>query len=159
LTQNRKAALFNFGDLDGYSNDSDQPEPIRNRQGNAERSELSLTRPRVGAEFIPYKKFICVLIPEAMARNRDLPPGAKLVYGRLSRYSGKDGRCYPALETLAEEVGLGKRQTQKHLRTLESEGFIRRVERFADRRQTSNRYVFLWHQLFEDWEKEQLRKG
>jgi hypothetical protein len=60
------------------------------------------------------------------------------------------------VDTLGEEVGIGERQTQKHLRTLERMGFIRTAKRFkADRTQTSNGYVFLWHPVFDDWEREQ----
>ena len=112
------------------------------------------TRPRVGEPFNPYQRFNNVLVPEAMARNRELSPAAKLIYGRLRRYAGKDGRCFPRVDTLGEEVGLGERQTQKHLRTLEREGYIRTVERFtADGAQTSNGYAFLWHPTFDEWEE------
>jgi DNA-binding transcriptional MocR family regulator len=106
-------------------------------------------RPKIGARFNPYKRFCNLLIPDAMGRSRELNPGAKLVYGSLRRFAGKDGHCFPAVETLAREVGLGKRQVQKHLKALEREGFIRREERFKGRNQTSNSYVFLWHAIFE----------
>lgn len=110
-------------------------------------------RPRVGERFRPYKRFRNLLIPEAMARNRGLPPGAKLVYGRLCRYAGEDGRCFPSVASLAEEVGLGPRQVQNHLALLRREGFLLAEERFKETRgQTSNSYVFLWHRTFDKWE-------
>jgi len=72
--------------------------------------------------------FTGLLIPEA---------GAKLVWGRMARYAGKDGQCHPSVKTLGTEVGLGERQTQKYLRELEKEKLINRVSRFAGRAQTS----------------------
>ena len=119
------------------------------------------TRPKIGEPFNPYKRFNNVLIPEAMARSRELVPGAKMVYGRLRRYAGEDGSCYPAVPTLANEVALGERQVQKHLSSLERQGFLRRASRFSrDGGQDSNFYVFLWHRVFDEWENEQIsRKG
>ena len=54
-------------------------------------------------------------IPEAVSRipSSELSDGAKIVYGRLMRYSGKDGVCKPKRKTLMEEVGY------KHLSTLD----------------------------------------
>jgi len=86
-----------------------------------------------------------------MGRSKELPPAAKLVYGRLRRYAGRNGLCYPAVPTLAAEVALGKRQVQKILRELEAKGFLRCVKRFnTDGDQTSNSYEFLWHRIFDE---------
>lgn len=159
MTQTLKPKTFNFSDLSSYSHDDGLPEPAGHQQGTGKRDDYISTRPKIGAQFNPWKRLHFVPIPEAMARSKDLPAGAKLVFGRLCRYAGEDGWCWPGLETLAADVGLGKRQTQKHLRTLEEQGFIRTEKRFRDGRQTSNSYVFLWHQIFEDWEKEHARKG
>ena len=159
MTQSPKPNSFNFGNLDGYVRDSGSPEPAGDPQATASRDDHISERPQVGAPFIPFKKFLILAIPEAMARIRELPPGAKLVYGRLCRYAGEDGLCYPAVELLAAEVGLGKRQTQKHLKTLQRMGFIFRKARFRNHKQTSNSFVFLWHQIFEDWENEHPKKG
>jgi|HubBroStandDraft_6_1064221.scaffolds.fasta_scaffold11923_9 hypothetical protein len=158
MTQSPKPKTFNFGNLAHYSQDIGLPEQSHDHRVIGECNDYSSTRSKVGEPFNPWKRFNFLPIPEAMARRKKLPAGAKLVFGRLCRYAGRDGRCWPAVETLAEEVGLGERQTQKHLRTLEQKGFIRTVKRFgADGSQTSNDYIFLWHQIFEDWEKEHPR--
>jgi len=118
------------------------------------------TRPKVGEPFNPYRRFNVLLIPEAMARSKDLLPTAKLVYGRLFRYAGKDGRCWPAVATLAEECALSERMTFKLLNNLESKGYIQRVNRFNQYRgQQSNWYLFLWHPIFDEWEDELIRRG
>lgn len=104
----------------------------------------------VGHPFRLYKRFPSLHIPEQLARSRLFPPGAKLVYGRLQRYAGKDGHCFPSIAKLAAEVGLGERQVQKHLGLLEEARLIRRIRRFAaGGAQTSNAYEFLWHEVFE----------
>ena len=145
----------------------DRPEETttaRRRHPRDERmaDDTHLRRPMIGEPFNPYKRFNNVLIPEAMARSREIAPAAKLVYGRLRRYAGNDGLCYPRGDTPGEEVGLGERQTQKHLRTLEANGLLRTELRF-DRHggQTSNGYVFLWHRSFDEWEQKQqgARRG
>ena len=116
-------------------------------------------RRKIGAAFSPYRQFRNLLVPEAMARNPELPPGAKLVYARLRRYYGADGKCYPRVDTLGKEVALGERQVQKHLRTLEQEGYIRTVKRYKkDGAQTSNAYVFLWHSTFDEWEADMEKR-
>jgi hypothetical protein len=107
------------------------------------------SKPQIGQIFNPFKRFTGLFIPEALARCTWISPGAKLVYGRLARYAGQDGRCNPAVTTLATEVGLKKRQTQTHLKSLERGKLIGRIPRRSKARQLSNGYVFLWHPLFE----------
>jgi DNA-binding transcriptional MocR family regulator len=82
-------------------------------------------------------------------RNPKISAGAKLAYGRLVRYAGQDGDCHPSVKTLANEIGLGERQTQRYLGELERNGFIRSSARFrgANIRDT-NGYFFLWHETF-----------
>lgn len=116
-------------------------------------------RPRVGDAFNPWRRFHISPIPEALSRYQELPWGAKGVYGRLLRYAGRDALCFPAVASLAKEVGLGERQVQSHLNSLEAQGFIKREPQFdRSRGQTSNNYKFLWHVIFEEWEMEQQAK-
>ena len=88
-------------------------------------------------------------IPEGLARCNLISPGAKLAWGRLARYAGEDGLCYPTVKTLAAEIGGGTRQTRRYIAELEHFQLIRRRNRFANRAQTSNGFEFLWHELFE----------
>lgn len=122
-------------------------------------ADTPATRPKIGEPFNPWKRFRFLPVPEAMARYKGLPPGAKLVFGRLLRYAGRDSLCWPSVPKLAEEVGLGVRQTQKYLTALESQGFIRRERQFRDGAQTSNHFTFLWHRIFDEWEREQEAKA
>jgi hypothetical protein len=71
-----------------------------------------------------------------------------MTWGRLTRYAGQDGKCYPAVPTLAKEIGLSSRQTQRYLKELETKLFIRRIGRFIGKMHTSNAYEFLGHPAF-----------
>ena len=111
----------------------------------------SIERPllRAGEPFNPFGLFHGVFIPEALVRSTRIPAGAKLAYGRLCRYAGENGRCFPAVGTLAREIGVSDRQAQRYLAELERAQLIRRVERFVEGGQISNNIEFLWHHIFE----------
>jgi hypothetical protein len=100
---------------------------------------------RIGQPFNPYRMFAGIFIPEAIARDAMLSPGAKLCYGRLCRYAGVNGHCYPAVPTLAAEIGVDVRQAQRYLTELESARLINRVHQPG----RPSRIQFLWHMIFE----------
>jgi hypothetical protein len=74
----------------------------------------------------------------------------KASVGTSARYAGRDGRCYPTMKTLGQEIGVGERQAQKYVAELERHGLLRRVSRYVGGAQTSNGFEFLWHELFEE---------
>ena len=102
---------------------------------------------KVGEVYNPYKLFVGLHIPNAVAQLTTLTPGAKLCYGRLSQYAGENGEAYPAHSTLAKEIGVSKRSIINYLNELEDKGFIKVVNRYnAEKKEyTSNFYIFLWH--------------
>lgn len=102
-----------------------------------------------GETFNPYRMFTGLFIPEGLARCDWISAGAKLAWGRLARYAGEDGYCYPTVRTLASEIGVGLRQAQRYLTESERARLIRRVSRFDHQAQTSNAFAFLWHELFD----------
>jgi len=104
---------------------------------------------QVGQPFNPFGLFNGVWVPECITRCRWLSGGAKLAWARLARYAGRDGRCYPTMKTLGQEIGVGERQAQKYIAELERHGLVRRALRYVNRAQTSNGFEFLWHELFE----------
>ena len=114
---------------------------------------------QVGQAFNPFGLFTGIFIPDALVRSITISAGAKLTYGRLARYAGQDGNCYPAVPILAAEIGMSTRQTQNYLAELERHKLIRRVCRFAGRAQTSNAFQFLWHVLLEEGVKKAAPEG
>ena len=81
-------------------------------------------RLRAGEE-LPLEEVVCHLesigyqrrepvemVGEYSVRGGTAEGGAKLTYARLTRYAGQDGKCYPAVETLATEIALSARQAK-----------------------------------------------
>jgi hypothetical protein len=128
----------------------------RRRHSNVAAGSVSL---QIGKPFNPFGLFNGILIPEVLVRAKGISPGAKLAYGRLARYAGQDGDCYPAAPTLAEEIGMSVRQTQYYLGELERNKFIRRITRLSKSGQRSNAFEFLWHPLFEEGVKKGAPEG
>ena len=96
----------------------------------------------IGKRFSPYKQFRRVsVIPNTLMRYTGLSHGAKLIWARLAQYAGADGRAYPAVGTLAQDVGLKKRHTQNLLAELKTKGFIE-----SELGPRANAYYFLFHQ-------------
>lgn len=105
---------------------------------------------KTGDEFNPWRMFVGVFIPNALARYSGLTASAKLIYGRLAQFAGKNGECYPSQETLAAEVGLSTARIKQVLPELVKCGLIRIEQPMGrDRLNHMNaRYVFLWHDIF-----------
>ncbi|MDA1316170.1 MAG: helix-turn-helix domain-containing protein [Acidobacteria bacterium] len=99
-----------------------------------------------GEVFNPYRLFEGVWVPTGVLPLKEICPAAKLLYGQLGRYAGKDGQCFPSQATLAKDLGISDRQVRNLLGDLEREGFIRTVQQGLRR---NNRYVFLWHPALE----------
>ena len=80
---------------------------------------LRLTTLEIGQPFNPFRFFTGIFIPEGLVRSKLVSLKAKVAYGRLTRYAGQDGKCFPAVGTLAREIGVGERQAQKYLGDIE----------------------------------------
>ena len=65
-----------------------------------------------------------IIVPGNVLRDSIIGPAAKLLYGRLKRYAGKDGKAYPKHETLASEICLADRQVRYLLMELRAAGWI-----------------------------------
>lgn len=87
-----------------------------------------MTPPDAG--FNPYGLH-AIRIPLGMVSYPGLSAGAKLLYGRLSLYRGRqpDGFCRPSLETLALAMGASVDSVDRWLGELVREGFIERKRR------------------------------
>lgn len=70
--------------------------------------------------------FLGVFVPDWILRipNERVGAQAKLVYGRLLRYAGRDGRCTPQLAAIAEHLGCSVRSVSRALEELRTEGLI-----------------------------------
>lgn len=94
----------------------------------------------------PYKLFNGSFVPEWLMTTQIVSSHAKLVYSRLCRYAGNDGKCYPKLEDLAKEVGLPLSTMRRALSELLEQGMMESVRRGLG---LANDYYFLWHPLMD----------
>jgi len=74
--------------------------------------------------FNPYNKFQGSFVPNVIMECRELSQSAKLLWGRLVQYSGRDGRCFPSISALAKGVGLSEDRTRKIIAELRDKKFI-----------------------------------
>jgi hypothetical protein len=88
--------------------------------------DQSQQRPQTERRFNPYRIFEVICVPLGLLPDRSLSAGAKLLYGRLLRYAGKNGKCYPSVATLACDLGVTERQVRFYLIELEQHFLIRR---------------------------------
>jgi hypothetical protein len=115
-----------------------------NHDGKKPRGKTETPHLRVGQPFNPYKLFTGIFVPEALVRYRGLSCGAKIAYGRLARYAGENGGCWPSIPTLAAEIGMGATQARVYVHELQRKRFIATEQRPG----TSGVYTFLWHEAF-----------
>ena len=103
-----------------------------------------------GECFNPYKVFNGVFIPNCIVEAIDIPPSAKLLYGLLSSYAGKNGLCYPPQAELAEKLNLKEDTIKRILYLLSETGYIEIINpQGIDRlRHYNNSYKFLWKEGF-----------
>lgn len=89
-----------------------------------------------------------LLVPEALARRREISDGAKLLYAKLRQYEGRVGEARPKVATLAADLAKSRRRIEAYIAELVELGLIEVELRRASHR--PSRYVFLDHPwLFE----------
>jgi hypothetical protein len=91
----------------------------------------------------PYKKFHGSFMPEWLLPRKKISAGAKLCYARLARFSGKNGKCYPKIEKIADALGVSKRQCKTYLKELRDQQLIESEQQGLGK---PNQYFFLDHQ-------------
>jgi len=92
----------------------------------------------------PYKMFNGSFVPDWLECRPEISPGAKLVYARLARFSGKDGVCNPPLDLVAEKLGTNVRQIIRHIKELTNPK-APLIESKRNGRGIPNNYYFLYH--------------
>lgn len=104
---------------------------------------------KAGEQFNPCRRDCGFYPPDIIARQRDLGNGPKRLYERLVRWSGDKGTCWYGYKTMAAAIGKCERQVKSYMAALEKYGLIKH-QRCG--RRLANRYVFLWHPLFDGGE-------
>lgn len=75
--------------------------------------------------------------------NSELPHRAKSVYMYLHDRADKDGKCYPAIGTIARELNLSRSTVKRALTDLEIQGYLRKEQRWRENGGKSSNLYFL----------------
>ncbi|SHO52880.1 helix-turn-helix domain-containing protein [Desulfopila aestuarii] len=103
----------------------------------------------------PYKQFQGAFLPNAIMECLELSQSAKLMWARLAQYAGKDGRCFPSIEQLGDDIGLSRSAARKVLAELQEKGFILVKHAIGKDRlmHKTSEYFFLEHPVFHERKK------
>lgn len=63
-------------------------------------------------------------VPNVILRSTDLSVGAKLTYAMLLSYAWQNDFCFPGQDTLAEDMGSGRRSVVRYIDELEKHDLI-----------------------------------
>ena len=64
--------------------------------------------------------------------SEDLPSRAVSVYMYLADHTNPQGQCFPAIKTIAGELGLSRSTVKRALHDLERSGWITREQRYRE---------------------------
>jgi hypothetical protein len=127
--------------------------PIMRGPASKDRLRLMATETtgrQIGQPFNPWKRFNGVFVPLGLLAYPGLSDGAKLLYGRLGLYAGKDGSCYAGRDTMAKDMRVHVATITRLLNELTQAGFIRRIRRGPGRNDACE---FLYHAALIESEK------
>jgi hypothetical protein len=71
----------------------------------------------------PFKMYVGAFVPNWLLESDIVSLGAKLCYGKLMQYSGRNGRCFPKQQTLAKDLGVSVPSISNYVNELESMNF------------------------------------
>lgn len=95
-----------------------------------------------GEEYRPFKLFNGSVVPFSLAAQRDIGPGAKLLFGELAALMGKNGYCHPSVAHLAKRLGVSVDQITRWLRELREARLIKSRRRGPG---SNAERIFIWH--------------
>jgi hypothetical protein len=134
------------------TNEPDYIYPLRQRgsvtQQQIDTLDVSWFRQYTYTPYNDSEEFYGCWIPENLQRYRGLNGGEKLIYVRLVRYAGKNATMTKPLsaDEIGDTCGIGGRQAEKYLKSLERKGFIRSYD--APDMRKKKRYVLRNHEVF-----------
>jgi len=73
----------------------------------------------------------------------ELPHRAKSVYMYLHDRADKEGKCYPAIGTIARELNLSRSTVKRAITDLEKQGYLRKEQRWRENGGKSSNLYFL----------------
>lgn len=75
--------------------------------------------------------------------SSELPHRARTVYMYLRDRADRDGKCYPAIGTVAKELKLSRSTVKRAIADLEKSGYLRREQRWRENGGKSSNMFYL----------------
>ena len=75
--------------------------------------------------------------------SSDLPHRARAVYMYLADRADKEGKCYPAIGTIAKELKLSRSTVKRAIADLEESGYLRKEQRWRENGGKSSNMFYL----------------
>ena len=97
-----------------------------------------------------------VKVPDWLMRRGEITPGAKLLYGLMARYAGKNGQCFPRQSKLAADMQVSARWVQAMLKELVDAKLVKVIQTGKNQ---SNCYHFLLTHWVLDFHPELYPEG
>lgn len=72
------------------------------------------------------------VVYQEVTRNKNLPAAAKGIYAYLAALCGVSGECYPSVDTITAEMGIGKDTFYKHINILVAAGVVKKEQSTGD---------------------------
>ncbi len=94
------------------------------------------------------------MLPAWIAERQEMTLGEKMVYSRMAFHAGQSGVALPSEDTLAEEIGLTRRQVNTIIQSLKNRRMLREVKRGI---RGVIHHEFLWHPWITEWEERNRR--
>lgn len=64
------------------------------------------------------------IVYQEIMRNKSITPEAKAIYAYLCSFAGSGNTCYPGVELMRSELGMGADRFYKHMRQLVDAGVV-----------------------------------
>lgn len=75
--------------------------------------------------------------------SSELPHRARAVYMYLADRADKEGKCYPAIGTIARELKLSRSTVKRAISDLEKSGYLRKEQRWRENGGKSSNMFYL----------------
>lgn len=105
---------------------------------------------KTGDKYNPYMTFQGCIVPNCIMERTDLTTSAKLCFGRLAQYAGKNGLCFPSLKQLSEGLGVSEATAERAIKDLISANLIEKKSPAGVQKlmHIHNTYTFVWSDSF-----------
>lgn len=87
------------------------------------------------------------IIPAIIRYDKNLPPGAKLLYGEITASPNKTGECWASNRYFADLYGVDKKTIQRWMGSLQKRGHIK-VHIEKDEKKAVEKRIIRWKYTF-----------